>query len=195
MIYWIGTLVIFLITLVVFRIFVRRDYLRRGSLSLFSTILEFLIFGAHANLPYLYLSTPWPGLPPLPDNILQLVSGLAVSALGLLATLAIMTHLGFSTTLGDQPDQLRQTGPYRWSRNPQLLTYGVLLLGCVILYPSWQAVIWFTLYGAISHVMVLTEEEHLGNIFRDGYQNYCRQVPRYFGVSWDRNILTDESKE
>lgn len=195
MIYWIGILVVFLISLLVFRVLVRRDYLQRGSLSLFSTLLEFLIFGAHANLPYLYLSTPWPRMPPPPENILQLVSGLAVSALGLLATLAIMAHLGFSISVGDQPDQLRQTGPYRWSRNPQLLTYGVLLLGFVILYPSWQAVIWLALYGAISHVMILTEEEHLVNIFREEYQNYCRKVPRYIRFSWGRRILTDESKE
>jgi hypothetical protein len=195
MIYWIGILVVFIITLVVFRGFVRRDYLRRGSLSLFSTLLEFLIFGAHANLPYLYLSTPWPGLPPLPENFPQLISGLAISALGLLATLAIMAHLGFNITIGNQPSHLRQTGPYHWSRNPQLLTYGTLLLGCVILYPSWQAVVWLILYGSIAHVMVLTEEEHLGSVFREEYTQYCRQVPRYFRFPWGRSILRDESKE
>ena len=57
MIYWIGMLVVFLVALLVFRVFVRRDYLQKGSLSSFSTFLEFLIFGMHANLPYLYCST------------------------------------------------------------------------------------------------------------------------------------------
>lgn len=190
MIYWIGILIVFLISFLVFRVLVRRDYLQRGSLSLFSTLLEFLVFGIHANLPYLYLSTPWPGLPPLPGNILQLVSGAAVSALGLLATLAIMASLGFSVTVGDQPDHLRQTGPYRLSRNPQLLTYGLLLLGCVILYPSWQAAAWLALYGAIAHIMVMTEEEHLGTLFGDAYQAYCRQVPRYIGFAPFKGIHT-----
>ena len=195
MIYWVSIPVVFLFSLVVFRVFVQRDYKQHGSLSFFSTFLEFVIFGTHANLPYLYLAVPWPGLPPTPDNTLQLVSGLAVSALGLLATLAIMSHLGFGTTMGDQPGHLRQTGPYRWSRNPQLLTYGVLLLGCVILYPSWRAAAWVGLYGAIAQVMVLTEEEHLKNIFGEEYQQYCRRVPRYFSVSWGRSIPVDESKE
>jgi protein-S-isoprenylcysteine O-methyltransferase Ste14 len=54
------------------------------------------------------------------------------------------------------------------------------LLGCVILYPSWQAAAWTVLYGAIAHVMVLTEEEHLGRVFEEEYQLYCHQVPRYF---------------
>ncbi|HDD54653.1 MAG: hypothetical protein DRI65_10145 [Chloroflexota bacterium] len=195
MLYWISILAVFLIALVVFRVFVRRDYLQRGSLSLFSSLLEFLIFGIHANLPYLYLSTPWPGLPPLPQNFVQLVSGVVISALGLLATLAIMAYLGFSITVGEQPDHLRQTGPYRWSRNPQLLTYGALLLGCVVLYPSWQAAAWFALYSAIAHIMVLTEEEHLGDLFGESYQSYCRQVPRYIRFSRGKSILTEGSEE
>ena len=183
MIYWIGILVVFLTALLVFRGFVRRDYLQKGSLSSFSTFLEFLIFGMHANLPYLYLSSPWPSMPPLPNNTVQLVLGLGFIILGLLAVLAIMSQLGFKTTVGDQPDQLRQTGPYGWSRNPQIITYGVILLGFVILYPSWQAAAWVVLYSVIGHMMILTEEEHLTRVFKDEYQRYCRQVPRYFRLS------------
>jgi protein-S-isoprenylcysteine O-methyltransferase Ste14 len=182
MIYWIGVLVVFLISLVIFRIPVRQDYLRRGSLSAFSTFLEFLVFGLHANLPYLYLSTPWPDFPPLPESPFLLVSGLGLASLGLLATLAIMAFLGFSTTVGKQPEGLRQTGPYGWSRNPQLLTYGVLLLGIVMLYPSWEAAGWVLLYGAIAHLMVLTEEEHLSTRFKVEYEEYCLQVPRYIRI-------------
>ena len=188
MAYWIGILIVFLIALLVFRFFVRRDYSRKGSLSFFSTFLEFLIFGLHANLPYLYLSTPWPGFPPLPDNTLQLGLGFGFIALGVLAILAIMYHLGFNTTVGDQPDQLRQTGPYHWSRNPQLLTYGFLMLSFIILYPSFQAVAWVALYGAIAHVMVITEEEHLEGLFGEEYNDYCREVPRYLRLTPDRNI-------
>jgi protein-S-isoprenylcysteine O-methyltransferase Ste14 len=93
-----------------------------------------------------------------------------------------MGNLGFKTAIGDHPGQLHRAGPYRWSRNPQLLFYGILLLGYVILYPSWQALAWIVLYGGIAHIMVLTEEEHLGAQFKDEYQNYCRQVPRYIGL-------------
>ena len=103
--------------------------------------------------------------------------------LGLLATLAIMSNLGFGSTLGNQPGQLRQSGSYSWSRNPQLLSYGAFLLGCVILYPSWQAVAWLALYGAIAHIMVITEEEHLANRFGEEYRKYCRKTPRYIGFS------------
>jgi len=179
MLYWTGILITFAAAWLIFRVFVRRDYLQKGSLSGFSTFLEFLIFGGHANLPYLYFDVPWPQLPPLPENSSQLILGLVIGSLGLLATLGFMSHLGFGTAVGKKPSGLRQTGPYRWSRNPQLLTYGLLLLGCLILYPSWQAAAWLILYGGISHLMVITEEEHLGNLFGEDYQNYSSQVPRY----------------
>ena len=195
MAYWISIPIVILIALLIFRFFVRRDYLQKGSLSAFSTFLEFLIFGLHANLPYLYLETPWPQFPPLPASIFLRVAGFTLISLGLLAILAIMAYLGFKTTVGDQPAQLRQTGPYAWTRNPQLLTYAVVMLGFVILYPSSQAVAWFTLYGVIAHMMIVTEEEHLCNIFKTEYQDYCRQIPRYIGFPWVGKKPSRGSKE
>lgn len=189
MFYWLAILIVFSLSVVIFRVIVRQDYLQRGSLSPISVFLEFLIFGLHANLPYLYLAVPWPLLPPLPESTLQLALGLGFCILGLMATLAIMAYLGFTTTVGEQPNTLRQTGPYHWSRNPQLLTYGLMLLGCVVLYPSWQSAAWAALYGAIAHTMVLTEEEHLENLFGAEYQDYRRQVPRYLRSTGSGNIL------
>ena len=126
MAYWISIPIAILIALVIFRGFARRDYLKNGSLSALSTFLEFLIFGLHANQPYLYLETPWPKFPPLPTGSFQVGAGFTVIGVGLLATLGIMAYLGFSTTVGEKPQKLRRTGPYAWSRNPQLLTYGTV---------------------------------------------------------------------
>jgi len=183
MLYWIGLFVTLFAAVLIFRVVVRRDYLQHGKLGGLSVFLEFVIFGLHANLPYLYLGVPWPAMPPAPENPAQLYLGLAVSILGLLATLAIMAHLGFGTTVGQQPEGVRQTGPYRWTRNPQLLTYAILLAGMGIMYPSIQAAAWILLFAAIGHLMVLTEEEHLKNQFGEEYLEYCRRVPRYLGRS------------
>jgi protein-S-isoprenylcysteine O-methyltransferase Ste14 len=195
MAYWISIPIVILIGLLIFRVFVRRDYLRKGSLSVFSTFLEFLIFGLHANLPYLYLETPWPQFPPLPASTFLRVTGFTLLIVGLLAVLGIMAYLGFKTTVGDQPQQLRQTGPYAWSRNPQLITYSVVMLGFAILYPSWQAAAWMALYAVIAHIMVLTEEEHLEKVFGAEYQKYCHQVPRYFGLAPTTGNPPEGSKE
>ncbi len=183
MLYWIGILTLFLAAYLVFRVKVRQDYLNQGSLSIIATTLEFVIFGFHANLPYLYLSVPWPQLPALPNSLVLQILGLSIGIIGLLTTLIIMAHLGFGTTIGQKPDEVRQTGPYRWSRNPQLLSFGAMILGLGVLYPSIQTAAWVLLYAAIAHMMVLTEEEHLKNQFGDKYLEYCSHVPRYLGRS------------
>jgi protein-S-isoprenylcysteine O-methyltransferase Ste14 len=181
MLYWIGLAITLLAAVIIFRIFVLRDYLQRGKLGPLAVALEFVIFALHANVIYLYLAVPWPQLPPAPENPVQLYLGGTISVLGLLATLAVMAYLGYSTTVGQQAAGVRQTGPYRLTRNPQLMTYGVLLLGLVIMYPSIQTAAWILLYAAVAQLMVLTEEEHLKNQFGDEYLEYCSRVPRYLG--------------
>jgi protein-S-isoprenylcysteine O-methyltransferase Ste14 len=193
MLYWIGIFFTLLVGVLTFRIIVRRDYLQRGSLSFLATTLEFVIFALHANLPYLYLGVPWPLFPPLPESFLQRNLSLVIIAAGLVATLGIMAYLGFKTSIGEQPGTIRQTGPYRWSRNPQLLSYALMLLGFVGLFPSINSLAWFLLYAAIAHLMVLTEEEHLGNQFEGLYKEYCNQVPRY--IFRLQSILPEKSKE
>ena len=144
-----------------------------------------MIFGLHANLPYLYLNVPWPALPPLPDSLALRILGLSIIGLGLLTTLAIMAHLGFSTTIGQQPGEVRQSGPYRWTRNPQILTYGVMLVGLGIMYPSLQTAAWILLYVAIGFLMVITEEEHLSTLFGEKYDEYRNKVPRFI-INWKK---------
>lgn len=187
MAYWISIPIVLLFAFVVFRVFVRRDYLQRKKLGPLATFLEFLIFGLHANLPYLYLETPWPHFPPAPESLFQLCLGAIIALIGLAATLGNMAHLGFGTSVGRQPEGVRQTGIYRWSRNPQLLSYGVMLTGITILYPSLQALAWLFLYAGISYLMVITEEEHLLNLFGEDYQEYCRKVPRLIGLPWTQS--------
>ena len=195
MLYWSGLLVVLVFSWIVFKTIVRRDYLHQGNLSLPAAALEFLIFALHANLPYLYLETPWPLLPLLPSSQLQLILGIALTAVGLLATLAIMAQLGYRTTLGRQPDQLQQSGSYRFSRNPQLLSYGLMLVGCVVLYPSCQSITWLLLYGAIALLMVQTEEEHLRNLFGEEFKEYCRQTPRFLPLPSKGGILSHRPKD
>ncbi len=195
MFYWSGLLVVLIFSWTVFRVVVRHDYLHRGSLSFSATALEFLVFALHANLPYLYLHTPWPLFPPLPNNQLQIIPGSVLVAVGLLTTLVFMARLGYQTTLGSHPDQLQQSGPYRFTRNPQLLSYGLMLVGCVVLYPSWQAVAWLLLYGAIAWMMVQTEEEHLLNLFGEEFEEYCRQTPRFLRLPGKGGILSETPKD
>jgi len=163
----------------VFRVAVRRDYERKGRLSAFSTLLEGLIFFLHANLSYTFLPARWPAFPSLPDNEFHNAVGLGILAIGIVITLWSMISLGLCRALGQQTGSLYRSGFYQYSRNPQVIAYSLVVIGFALLWPSIYGLGWILVYGAIVHMMVRTEEEHLGRIFSSEYEDYCKEVPRY----------------
>ena len=166
----------------VFRIVLRRDYARHQRLSWYSTLLEFLIFLLHANLSYLFVPAVWPGLPILGTNNALNTIGFLLIAVGLAVVITSMTRLSFTITLGSTATSLRQSGLYGVSRNPQILGYGLVVIGYALLWPSWLALVWVLLYAAIAQLMVITEEEYLLNLYGTAYRRYCQTVPRYLGM-------------
>ncbi len=176
-------LLLYLLTILlayfVFRIAVRRDYQKKGELSNFASFLEFLIFAVHANLSYTFLPAPYPEMPPFPENQLQVNVGIAFLIIGIFLTLWAMSGLGFKKAFGQDTQMLNRFGFYQYTRNPQILFYGIAILGMPIIWHSLYALGWIFLYMIIAHMMVITEEEHLLRIFKDDYENYCEDVPRY----------------
>ena len=181
-------LLLSLLTLVfgyfVFRVIVRRDYKKKGKLSSFATFLEFLIFAAHANLSYTFLPAPYPEIPPLPENCAQTTLGIDLLLVGIFFTLWAMSGLGFKKAFGQDPGYLNRAGFYQYTRNPQILSYGVALLGIATLWASLYSLGWLLIYGIIAHMMVVTEEEHLLGIYKEAYEDYCQETPRYFPTFW-----------
>ena len=163
----------------VFRVAVRRDYQKKGKLSNFATFLEFLIFAAHANLSYTFLPAPYPEIPSLPKSCAQTTIGAGIMLLGLFLTLWTMNGLGFQKALGQETQTLNRFGFYQYTRNPQILFYGLSIIGIAVLWPSFYALGWVFVYLVIAHMMVVTEEEHLLRIYKDDYEKYCEAVPRY----------------
>ena len=90
-----------------------------------------------------------------------------------------MIALGARQTLGQQTETLYRSGLYQYTRNPQIVAYGFAIIGAAILWPSVYGLGWVLIYGAIAHMMVLTEEEHLKRTFGTQYEHYCREVTRY----------------
>ena len=84
--------------------------------------------------------------------------------------------------LGFRSDELKQSGIYRWTRNPQLVGYGLFLLAFTLAWPSWYTLIATLAYLPIAHMMVRTEEAHLRRAFGQAYERYCQEVPRYLGL-------------
>ncbi len=182
-IYLASALLLILAAVAVFRVMVRRDYQRHGRLTLLSSALELLVWALFMGFPYLYNPPAWvwfwrPGAPVGP--LLRSVGVFCITA-GLLSAFGTMFWFGLRRAFGLDVSRLVQSGPYRLSRNPQLV-FGILLIaGTAILWPSWYALGWALLYGVVGHLMVLTEEEHLRAAYGEEYDRYCAQVPRYLG--------------
>lgn len=153
-----------------------QDYERAGRLSRSSVMLSVLIFVLHAAASHLYfnprLSTVDTSSPLFGISLVLVVGGLVL-------LLTTMGRLGADKTLGRNSSELYCASVYKHSRNPQVLLYGLVVVGYALLWPSWQAAIWVLVYGGLAHMMVRTEEEHLKRKYGKEYVEYCEYTPRY----------------
>jgi len=89
---------------------------------------------------------------------------------------------GQGTPLPTQPPRKLMTrGLYRMIRNPIYLGAVIFLLGFVFWHPA-SSILGMPIIVAISaHLFViLYEEPHLRKAFGSEYEQYCRNVPRWF---------------
>jgi protein-S-isoprenylcysteine O-methyltransferase Ste14 len=166
---------------VVFRRIVRRDYLERGKLSLIASILQLLVFCGFFSFPYLFNPPEWPyfwRLDSFETHYSQLI-GLSIICLGFLVAFGTMAWFGIGKAFGLNVDVLIRQGPYKISRNPQILGGYFLVIGTAIQRLSLYSSGWVILYAVISYWMIITEEEHLSRVYGEEYEKYCFEIPRY----------------
>ncbi len=74
---------------------------------------------------------------------------------------------------------LRQSGLYRFSRNPMYVAYFLFFLGCALLTrsPVWLAFV--LVFQVSAHWIVLSEERWCAQMFGDAYLAYAKRVRRY----------------
>jgi protein-S-isoprenylcysteine O-methyltransferase Ste14 len=165
---------------VIFRVIVRRDYLGRGRLSPLSSLLEWvaiLLWVAFAS------ANQTPGWPAYSGSPMTRVIGWCLLIGGAASfAAALLFELGFRRSHGLHVDDLRQTGLYALTRNPQVVGFLVAMIGYLILWPSVRNAGSMALIAVITHLMVRTEEEHLRSRFGEQYDRYCERVQRYLGL-------------
>jgi protein-S-isoprenylcysteine O-methyltransferase Ste14 len=179
--YVISTLLLLAAAFAVFRIVVRRDYKREGRLKPVAAILELLICILYFAFPSIYNPPGWAAFWSAEVHIgdtMRIIGSMSV-VVGAFVAFPTMASLGLPQSFGQRPQSLKQNGLYQLTRNPQVVGGILMPLGIVMLFPSWYALGWLVLYAVIFHLMVITEEEHLLNLYDDEYRQYCRRVPRY----------------
>ena len=186
-VYIVAALLLVIVAFIVFRILVRRDYQQRGRLTLFTGFLELLVWGLYMSLPYLYNPPQWVLFwsCKAPVGKYVRVIGMVLTVIGLVSAFATMLWFGLRRAFGLQVEGLVQSGLYGVTRNPQLVTGSLMVIGTAMLWPSWYAAGWVVLYGVVGHLMVVTEEDHLREVYGEEYERYCEQIPRYVGL-WRR---------
>ena len=182
-VYWGSAFFVLGAIVVILRVVVRRDYVRKGRLTPLSSASEWLLAIIWAGFSYVYLPGDWPALHV--SLVVQSFGWICV-ALGAVTMVLALAWLGLLRTHGLEADVLVQTGPYGLSRNPQLVGFSLGLIGFAVVWPSWHMLMSIFLFGVLAHLMVLTEEEHLRRVHGELYERYCERVPRYVGPPGNR---------
>ncbi len=158
------------------------DYHSQGKLSTFGSVLHVLVYIIHGMFMGFCLWGGWFSTK-IEVNFLTIM-GILISVGGLILTI---TGMNFFRSLrkhtGVEPGHLDTSGLYSWSRNPQFVGYGILLIGLsIIWYNTW---VWAGIasYILLIYAMALIEEEHLLAIFGQEYAEYCKRVPRFLAIS------------
>lgn len=174
-------ILLLLFAFIVFRRIVRRDYLEREKLSTFASMLQLLVFCGYFLFPYLFNPPEWAYFWRLSNSGTrygQLI-GFVIICLGFLVAFGTMAWFGIGKAFGLNGSGLTSRGPYRVSRNPQILGGYLLVFGTAIQWISLYSLGWVVLYAIIAHWMIVTEEEHLSQVYGEEYEKYCSKVPRY----------------
>jgi protein-S-isoprenylcysteine O-methyltransferase Ste14 len=181
---FIAAVFLVLFAYLVFRILIRRDYFVRGHLSKVSSTMQLLLFIMFFSFPYLFNPPGWAlfWIAKDPSSRRLFIVGLLLICSGFLVAFGTMAWFGIGRAFGLQVSGLVKAGPYRMSRNPQILGGYLLVLGTLLQNLSICMVVWVVIYVIISHWMVITEEEHLHRIYGDEYEKYCAEVPRYIFI-------------
>ena len=117
----------------------------------------------------------------IPFSVRFVVGPVLISA-GLVLGLLSVRQLSAHASLGLGRELVR-VGPYRYTRNPQYVADIALFLGWALLaasvpglLTSFAGSLWFA-------IAPFVEEPWLREKYGEAYDSYCREVPRFLGVS------------
>ncbi len=115
-------------------------------------------------------------------EIIKLI-GFVLITIGFLIGMAALIAMKNSWRVGikyDQKTKLVTSGIFRLSRNPYFLSYDILILGYILIFPSPILFIMYITLVIIFHKMISEEEKYLETVHGNSYLEYKNNVNRYF---------------
>ncbi len=116
--------------------------------------------------------------------VFRILVGSAIFAIGLAAYLYCsiwLIYFGKGPHVEfDPPKVFVATGPYRWVRNPVVITLLVTVLGEAVCFGSLGIIVLLAVGLPLAHYQVTrVEEPRLAKRFGGSYEEYCKRVPRW----------------
>lgn len=161
---------------------VERDFEQHGRILPFTLLFVYSVYPCHlALVAYGALRSLW-ALPL--GGAVAIVTGVALALVGTWLFLAGAGQFrSFGHVSGTETGGLITSGVYSWSRNPQYVGWGLLLLGVAVLGRSALGLLLAALFWPGLHVyLTRVEEPHLATVFGKPYQRYRENTPRYLGA-------------
>lgn len=109
--------------------------------------------------------------------------GFVLVTIGFCLGLAALITMKKSWRVGikyDQKTELITHGIFSKSRNPYFLSYDILILGFILIFPSPVLMVLYISLVWVFHYMILEEESYLKSTHGSEYEDYQMKVNRYW---------------
>lgn len=157
---------------------VERDYEERGRLSPGASAAGWALYLLHAAAT-LSIARRSSSRPPAKAGP-QMAMGSILTILGsVLYAVSARRFASPAQMSGREPGGLVTSGPYRFSRNPQLVGWGLVLGGISLAGRSPRALLLVAAFFLAHELYLPIVERHLELIFGKAYRRYRAEVPRY----------------
>lgn len=161
---------------------VKKDYEEWGRLSTQASAVGWTLYVLHAGLTLSAARNASGEQLPLGRASAGWFGGVLMLSGAALFWAGVYEFRSFEQMSGLQAGNLVKSGPYRFSRNPQVVGWGVSLLGAALAGRSAQALLLAAAFFIVHRLQAPIEERHLKRVFGEEYRHYSREVPRFLGL-------------
>lgn len=160
---------------------VERDYEEQERLSPEASAAGWALYLVHAALT---ASASLRRRRPLPvgETLSVALGGASVVLGSYLFAAGVREFRSFEQMAGVEQGELVKSGPYRYSRNPQVVGWGIALFGAALAGRSTKALLLVAAFFLVHRLHAPVEERHLERTFGEEYRRYRTETPHFLGL-------------